>query len=161
MSSNPYEPAESSGDPPAKKTGSFTLVELLVVIAIIGVLIALLLPAVQSAREAARTMHCANNLKQTGMAVHSLHEAREAIVPAYLTGHGFCTWPALLMPYQEMKGLQELVYPQRTFYVMSETAAQTQVRLYYCPSRDRTRRLLPAHAQHVATRGRSLRGSAP
>src|SRR5688500_9601756 len=90
---------------------AFTLVELLVVIAIIGVLSALLLPAVQAAREAARRTQCVNNLKQIGLAVQNYHDIRQETVPAWLTTDtsptgacnpaNFAAWTVMLLPFME------------------------------------------------------------
>jgi prepilin-type N-terminal cleavage/methylation domain-containing protein len=82
----------------------FTLVELLVVIAIIGALIALLLPAVQAAREAARRMQCTNHLKQLGIAVHNFHDTQNGIVPSHVGIYRGSVF-ILIMPYIEQNGI--------------------------------------------------------
>src|SRR5438067_1452325 len=85
--------------------GAFTLVELLVVIAIIGVLVALLLPAVQTAREAARRSQCSNNLKQLGLGVTQYADSYRGALPvgSYACCSG--TWQVALLPYVEQKAL--------------------------------------------------------
>ena len=87
------------------KRRGFTLVELLVVIAIIGILVALLLPAVQQAREAARRMQCSNNLKQIGLAVHNYADANKATFPPGDTQGCMGTWLVRLLPYVEQTAL--------------------------------------------------------
>jgi prepilin-type N-terminal cleavage/methylation domain-containing protein len=84
----------------------FTLVELLVVIAIIGMLVALLLPAVQAAREAARRMSCSNNLKQLGLAYHNFHDTNNQLPPAAM-GNEYATHFVLILPYMEMNNLYD------------------------------------------------------
>lgn len=128
---------------------AFTLVELLVVITIIGILIALLLPAVQAAREAARRMQCTNNLKQTILAAHSFNEAKGMFPkglrnrnPAALFGGGPVTsWAIDIMPYMEYGNIYQLTGADlpagplpADWSANNDRAGQTTISAYLCPS---------------------------
>jgi prepilin-type N-terminal cleavage/methylation domain-containing protein/prepilin-type processing-associated H-X9-DG protein len=136
----------SGGRRPDHPKRAFTLVELLVVIAIIGILIALLLPAVQAAREAARRLQCSNNLKQLGLAAHVYHDALHCFPPAFMAvDHqgqvsGGWAWGVFLMPYLEQSPLQDQLSVTRytLAQVISDPALlpmlQMRLALFSCPS---------------------------
>lgn len=127
--------------------GGFTLVELLVVIAIIGVLVALLLPAVQSAREAARRMQCTNNLKQLGLALHNFHDVNKVFpaaneelgtMPA-LTPKWTCNWTARILPYIEQQSVYQIYRFDRTWDDATTNSAvggaiRSKIKGFLCPS---------------------------
>jgi prepilin-type N-terminal cleavage/methylation domain-containing protein len=112
---------------------AFTLVELLVVIAIIGMLVALLLPAVQAAREASRRSSCSNNLKQQALACLNFHDAFHSIPPVDM-GDNFATWATMILPYIEQGPIYSQWDIRKRYYVQPPTAGGT-LKSLTCPSR--------------------------
>lgn len=113
---------------------AFTLIELLVVIAIIGVLVSLLLPAVQQAREAARRSQCSNNLKQIGLAIHNFEETKGRL-PSSRLGPQHATWMVQILPYVEQKNLYDLWDVSKSYYEQKPEARTTWVAVFSCPTR--------------------------
>ncbi len=127
----------------SKSVRAFTLIEVLVVISIIGVLIALLLPAVQAARESARRAQCVNNLKQLGLAFHTYEATHQGLPPGYVSnfdasgndlGPGW-GWASMILPQVE----QANIFASINFSMNVETGANQTVRLLViggmlCPS---------------------------
>jgi prepilin-type N-terminal cleavage/methylation domain-containing protein/prepilin-type processing-associated H-X9-DG protein len=137
---------------PARR--GFTLVELLVVIAIIGVLVALLLPAVQAARESSRRMQCTSHLRQMGIACHNFHDVHRLVPPSRCASGGFPKlnvpanayqgWAVWLLPYLEQESLRNIYDTQLHFgHANNRKAIETQISLFYCPSGPNNNRVAP------------------
>jgi prepilin-type processing-associated H-X9-DG protein/prepilin-type N-terminal cleavage/methylation domain-containing protein len=121
---------------------AFTLIELLVVLAILGLLLGLLLPAVQKVRETAARLQCRNNLKQMGLALHNYHDTQKTFPPGYLAVVSYSDgatdtlpgwgWAAIVLPYLEQDNLARQLNFQQP--VRNSPAIQTVLQVYLCPS---------------------------
>jgi len=117
---------------------AFTLIELLVVIAIIGVLIGLLLPAVQSSREAARLAQCHNNLKQIGLAIHNYHSSRNVLPMSAVAGDGHSLGQScflLILPFMDNKPIYDAYnFTWENWAPPNSTVVTLRLESYVCPS---------------------------
>ncbi len=140
---------------------AFTLVELLVVIAIIGVLVALLLPAVQAAREAARRTRCSNNLKQIGLALHNYEDTHKRLpygTPGCCTPEG-SNWAVSIFPHMEYGNIQDKMDLSGNFKNTPQNAliAQTvKLPIFICPTDPAASKHIIARHAHNVTPGHML-----
>jgi len=132
-------------------TRAFTITELLVAMAVIGVMLALLIPAVQNAREAARRTQCRSNLKQLGIAIHGYHDIHRCMPPVAMTSRNLTRphvsdawgWPVCLLPYLDQQTLYSHLNPDGRMYVFQDyfdrhgeiyPGGETQLSVLRCPS---------------------------
>ncbi|HEX3598638.1 MAG TPA: DUF1559 domain-containing protein [Lacipirellulaceae bacterium] len=123
-----------------RRSAGFTLVELLVVIAIIGILVALLLPAIQAAREAARRNQCTNNLKQLGIGFHNYESAYKGFPPRRWSAadQGYTGWGTFILPYIEEQSIYDRYNFKFDFYdPVNKDVVETKLPMFICPSVDR------------------------
>lgn len=148
---------------------AFTLIELLAVIAIIGILVALLLPAVQAVREAARKTSCKNNLHQIGIALHSYHDVHNSLPTGCIEWrnwnspptHRQFAWSALLLPFIEQQNLHDQIDWSLPFDAPeNRPAAETMVDTYICPS-ETTDSITPGHITYGGIFGERILHSTP
>ncbi|MBD3675306.1 MAG: DUF1559 domain-containing protein [Planctomycetaceae bacterium] len=122
----------------SSKSHGFTILELIVVIAVIGMMIALLLPAVRTARPAARRSACMNHLKQIGIALHNYHDTYGGFPPAYLTnanGKPLHSWRVLILPFLDQVPLYEKIDLTKPWNdPVNAEVAQSLPQVYACPS---------------------------
>lgn len=146
--------------PPGKTSSGFTVIELIVTILIIGVLVAILLPAVQTARSSARNVECRSNLRQLGIALHNYHAAHRCFPPGSINGYSTHVY---LLPHIE----QAALYKRFNFRVLglpmfppNDKLTQIRIPLYQCPADGATPRSIgppSAHTNYAGNAGRWMR----
>ena len=140
MDNNPYESPTAAGESPVPKTSTLTrrLVQLLMLVSVVGILVALLLPAVRSSPEAARRVQCANNLKQIALALQNYESVYHSLPPAYTVdsdGRPLHSWRTLILPYLEQKSLYERIDLSKPWNdPANKEAYETELSVYQCPS---------------------------
>lgn len=146
---------------------AFTLVELLVVIAIIGILVGLLLPAVQQAREAARRMQCSNHLKQIGLAMHNYESAYKRFPSGNMVGGSFTVGlsaHARLLPFMEQAAVYQMVDFNYAYnHVNNDAARMQKIPTFLCPSDtfDKLPATLGGYNSYYANSGTNILAGSP
>jgi hypothetical protein len=152
MSGNPYGSPDTTGESPARGEGMPTrwLVKLLAVVGVLGLVVALFLPAVRTAREPARRMQCSNNLRQIALALRNYESVYHSLPPAYTTdaeGKPLHSWRTLILPYLEQQALYDKIDLSKPWDdPANKDVYETTLLAFQCPSAD----CPPGHTTYLA-----------